>query len=265
MLKPLFAILMSCLLAGSAWGQRLLLAPADFNRINQQAQAGGWAASTRTAIITAAESWPAAYLTKYNLTKPEIPAEERQWWHWYVCPAHGVRLKFTAPNRHNCPVDNRANTGWSYDQVILAERQEYLAKAALDNGLAFQLTGNEAFATAAVRLLVDYATIYSTYTLHDINSRNARSGARATAQTLDEAIWLINLAWAYDLVAGSRVWQTGERERGERDLLWNAVAAIQRNVMRESNWQSWHNTAIGVVGYALDNTTLISQARHAAL
>ena len=46
----------------------------------------------------------------------------------------------------------------------------------------------------------------------------------------------------------------------EQDLLRAAVAVITRNNAGKSNWQSWHNAAIGAVGFALNDRALIDRA-----
>jgi hypothetical protein len=80
------------------------------------------------------------------------------------------------------------------------------------------------------------------------------------AQTLDEAVWLIPIAWAYDLLAGSDVLSASNRAQIESSLLRMAAAVIQRYDAGASNWQSWHNGAIGAVGFALGDTNLINAA-----
>ena len=50
------------------------------------------------------------------------------------------------------------------------------------------------------------------------------------------------------------------RDSIERDLLRAAADVIARNNAGVSNWQSWHNAAIGAVGFALDDAALIEKA-----
>ncbi|MEK7407265.1 MAG: heparinase II/III family protein, partial [Acidobacteriota bacterium] len=227
----------------------------------ERAQAQAWAASARTAIITAAQDWPAAHNQRYGLSEWAPPPEGGQWTLWYICNRHGVYLQYQGPGRNVCPVDGQNWTGWPYDQVIYTRRHSESASAARDNGLAYRLTGNADFARAAARILLAYADAYSTYPIKDTNNRpDARSGARVTAQTLDESGWLIPMAWAYDLIAGSGALDAAQRARIERDLLRAAAAVIARNNAGKSNWQSWHNAAFGAVGFALEDAALIDQA-----
>ena len=239
----------------------LLLTPEDFARIERLTQSAAWAASVRSSILQAAESWPAAHNQRYGLEKFKLPPEGGQWTLWYVCPRHGVYLQFKGPGQHVCPVDGEKLSGWPYEQVIYTRRHSEAASAARDNGLAYRLTGRTEFAQAAAEILLAYADVYSSYPIKDTNNRpNATSGARVTAQTLDEAGWLIPIAWAYDLLTASGVLDDAQRAHVEQDLLRAAAAVIGRNNAGKSNWQSWHNAALGAVGFALQDAALISRA-----
>lgn len=249
----------------SLWAQdrapRLLATPEDFARIERGAKAHAWMASVRDAILQAARGFPADQLQKYGLREWSLPPEGGQWTLWYVCPVHGVSLRFVPPSTHQCPVDNRTYTDKKFDQVIFTRRHYDNAYAARDNALAYRFTGDIAFARHAARILLEYASAYASYPIHDKDGRiNATSGGRVLSQTLDESIWLIPMAWAYDLIAGSEVLTDVERRQIESNLLRAAVSVISRNDAKMSNWQSWHNAAIGAVGFTLDDRNLITRA-----
>ncbi|MBI3207883.1 MAG: heparinase II/III family protein [Candidatus Solibacter usitatus] len=238
-----------------------LLLPSDLQRMQDWADSAAWAAAARASLINAGEAWPQSHLDRYGLRTLALPDDGGQWTLWYVCPVHGVSLQYQPPSTHRCPVDNRTYSGRPYDQVIYTRRHTDLAAAARDHALAFRLTGNRKYADAAAWILKQYAAKYLTYPIKDVNNRaNATSGARATAQTLDEAIWIIPLAWAYDLLADSNILTAEERDSIAKNLLRAAATVIQRNDAGISNWQSWHNAGIGAVGYALEDRDLIRAA-----
>lgn len=255
-------VLVACVVLAlpSAAQPHLLLGPEDFARINEIAAGPKWAADARAAIVRVAQEWPQSHLTRFGLKELALPPDGGQWSQWYVCPVHGVSLQYTAPNTHTCPLDKKTWTGWPYDQVIYTRRHSELSNAARDNALAYQLTGERAYAEAAAWILKQYAEKYLTYPIKDTNNRNAASGARATAQTLDESVWLIPLAWSYDLLSGSDVLPAAERAAIETNLLRAAAGVIRRYDAGVSNWQSWHNAAIGAAGFALDDRALIDAA-----
>ncbi len=119
----------SALMARS--GPRLLTAE-DFARLERLAASAPWAAAVRTAIVQAAENWPAAHNQRYGLERWELPPEGGQWTLWYICPRHGVRLQFRSPDQNVCPVDQEPFSGWPYDQVVYANRHSDSANLARD-------------------------------------------------------------------------------------------------------------------------------------
>jgi hypothetical protein len=236
----------------------LLFSESDRDRINSLAANQSWAAGLRDGILQSAANWPQSHLTRFGLKQLEIPAEGGQWWHYYVCPTQGVRLVFSPPSTHRCPVDGKVVTGWPYDQVILSDRHNDLAAAARDLGLAWQLTGQPAHAEKALWILTQYAARYNFYPLHDVNNKVTRPAARAFAQTLDEAIWLIDIAWAYDLVRDAAT--PPQRAGIEANLLRPSVSTIRAYDAGASNWQSWHNAALAAAGFTLNDSNLWSPA-----
>ena len=247
--------LLLILLAPLATAQPRLLLDDDFARMAQAVETQPWAAKIKADLLAAADAWPASHVARYALKQMELPPDGGQWWHWYVCPTSGVRLRFEAPDAHICPTDNRRITGWPYDQVIYAQRHDELAAAARDLALAYRLSGNRVYAERSAWILRAYAERYSAYPLHDINNKNTRTGGRAHAQTLDESIWLIPLAYSYDLIAATLTQE--ERALLERGLLRPAVETIRRYDAGISNWQSWHNAGVGAVAFALQDQPLI--------
>jgi hypothetical protein len=238
----------------------LLLDAADAVRINTWASAYSWAESRRDSVIDAADGWPADYEDKYGLGAWSLPPEGGQWSLWYVCPDDNVYLEYRGPGQHVCPRCGRTFTGWPYDQVIYGRMHNDLATAALRLGQAYLLTGDGAYAIDAGAVLLAYADQYASYPIHNVDGNESTSGARVLAQTLDESGWLIDMAWAYDLIRESGVLDDTERAHIEADLLGEAARVIGRNDAGESNWQSWHNAALGAVGFTLDDPRLQSDA-----
>ena len=260
LIRAVFGAIVFLCLAVVTIAQTTFLTTEDFTRINQQAKQSGWAAQIRTDTLEAAKNWQQNYQRKYGLDAPELPPEGGQWSMWYVCKLHGTKLKFAAPNRHICPTDNQVYSGWPYDQVGYANRHNDLGAAALNNGLAYQLTKEISYAQTTAKILLQYADRYLEYPLHDVNNKVAGRGAHVTPQTLDEAIWLIDIAWSYDLIAESGALKPAEKEHIVTHLLRAAVSTIQRVDGKENNWQSWHNAALGAVGFVTHDQELIKLA-----
>ncbi len=241
-------------------GPRVFATLEDLDRAKSLAASQSWARAAMDQVVNAAAQWPASYQTKYGLSGPELPGAGGQWGQWYVCPKHGVALRFTAPSTHTCPLDNERQTGWPYDDVIISRRHDDLATTARSLALAWRWTGEVKYGEQAAWILKSYAQRYAGFALHDKDGKSAKSGARAHSQTLDESVWLLPLAWAYDLVRESPFLTAEEGRWIESELFRGAVATIQRNDAKESNWQSWHNAAIGAVGFSIGDQEMVRAA-----
>jgi hypothetical protein len=238
----------------------------DLARIKTWVEKYPWARDARAQIIKRADAYPARYLQKYNLTASDLPPTGGQWSLWYICP-DGLRLQYQPAHTppHFCPSDGRyyaspafINRPTLYDEVIYQNRHLDLAAYARDLGLAYALTGESKYARDAANILRAYANAYPNYLQHDKDGGKARSGGKATAQTLDEAQWLIDLAWSFDLVNDTLA--ADDRAKIANQVLRPAVANIQANRAKLSNWQTWHNAAIAIVGFALNDATLVNEA-----
>jgi len=92
-------------------------------------------------------------------------------------------------------------------------------------GWAYQLTDNEAYAAKAREILVGYARLYpNDYAEH--KGVNGNDTGKVMAQRLSEAMWLLPLIQAYDLVHDAQCMTDADRTLIETDLLRAGVAFI---------------------------------------
>jgi hypothetical protein len=191
----------------------------------------------------------------------ELPPEGGQWLHYYACPDTGTLLEFHPPDENVCPDTGKVFKGYPYDHVVYMLQADALENGTLAEALAFRLTGDSAFARKAAQVLTAYADKYLTYPVHDNNGKESQFGARAYSQTLDEAIWLIDLAWAYDLIRDSNVLTPADRTHIERDLLYASAMTVTRaNMGLTPNIQTWILGAEMAVGYTLEDQALVTKA-----
>lgn len=145
-------------------------------------------------------------------------------------------------------------------------------------GLTYQLSTQPdsvkiLYAQKAREILLAYAQKYPTWTLHDSlgcwlgDSPGCPRGVSVTGgkmydYSLGEANWIaMGAAAGYDLVYDSGVFTATESAQIENNLFRKMVEAIRRNTaMSGNNWQSWHNSAIGLVGFLLGDQALINEA-----
>jgi hypothetical protein len=239
----------------------LLLDKSDFVRLNQLARTQPWAAKQRQAILDEAAAFPASYEKRFGLSTLELPPEGGQWLHYYACPDTGSLLEFHPPDQNVCPDTGKVFKGYPYDHVVYMLRADALEKGALAEALAYRLTGEHVYAEKAVQVLKAYADKYLTYPMHDNQGKESQFGARVYSQTLDEAIWLIDLAWTYDLIRDTDVLTPADRRHIERDLLYASAMTVTRaNMGPTPNIQTWILGAEVAVGYTIDDPALVSKA-----
>jgi len=217
-----------------------------------------WALPILTGILNSAASWLSADIT--------VPDEGGGWTHEYVCPNHGATLIYDPdePLQHLCPVGGEIWTGDPYDAAWRSYRHNSLGSALERLGLAFLLEEDpglqEAYALRARAILLDYAGKYPDYPIHDRFGGTLPTGARTFAQTLDESVWLLNIVAGYDSIYDSGVLTQEDKMLIEADLLCASVNTILRYDAGKSNWQAWHNAAVGSVGFLLEDAWLIQHA-----
>lgn len=125
-------------------------------------------------------------------------------------------------------------------------------------GLAYQFEpSREHYAVAAKNILLAYADTYKTY------PKTTSYGGRVTFQTLNEATWLIDIAWAYDLIYNYLT--PDERHHIEANLLREAADIILGSPRGILNWQVWHNAGLAAAGFAMQDQELIDHVMNGEL
>lgn len=259
--KP--AALVAFLLCAShiAQAQSLFLSQSDIAARKQLAQQQPWAKASLDLLLKEADDFPASYEKRFGTPDAAPPPEGGAWLHWYACPESGRPLQFHPPDQNICPDTGKNFTGYPYDHVVYELRNDALGEAAVASALAYQFTKKITYAKNAANILKDYVRVYPTYKLHDINNKPGPNGAMAYAQTLDESIWLIKIAWTYDLIRDANVLTASEKQSIEHDVL-RASAAVVLKAHKEPtmNIQSWINAGAAAVGFTLNDQPLITEA-----
>ena len=249
-MRVAFFLLLTAALLPAQDSPRLLTTLDDLARAQQRAADYPWAKAALDQILITAKAWPQSHLTKYGLKDLNFPNEGGQWTSGTsACPRR--QLRFTAPPPTPAPSITNA-VRLFYEQNILVpprrpreRRPRSRPRLPLDQRPQY----------AARRLdPQQYAARYTTYP--STTRTTTPHGARATPKP--RRIRLAHpLAWAYD----------SRRRRCPHPAaapppppLRAAVETIQRNDAGISNWQSWHNTAIGAAGFALADEALITAA-----
>jgi hypothetical protein len=240
----------------------LFLSLNDITERNAIADREFWARAARDQMMQVASALPDTYNKRYGLATFAVPTEGGQWLHWYVCPDTGKHLEFHPPNHNVCPDTGKEYSGAPIDQVVNQLKNDDLGQDAITLGLAYRFANQPTYAKGAATILKGYADQYGRYVLHDNNNKpDNPNGARAYSQTLDEAIWLIELTWTYDLIRGSAELTPKDKIHIENDLLRPSAATVAKSPKEASpNIQSWVNGAVAAVGYELNDAAMIHYA-----
>jgi len=218
--------------------------------VKAKAERLDWAQHSLDALKQRADEW--------LRRKIEIPPSTGRHSATYVCPECMEPLKTLSPTEHQCPKCSNVYSGLPYDARLYGAQHDGLAAAARDLGLAALFFDNKAYARKGLRILLAYADIYDSLPLLDIRSGQSASAAKIHDQTLNEAIWLIDIAWAYDLVLGAGVGTPDERAKVE-GLLRKSAATVERYNPLKSNWQTWHNAGLISVALCLQDEALLDK------
>jgi hypothetical protein len=245
-----FAFAFTALGAPLARDNYLLIDQAGIAAAKRKAEIQPWAKAALDSILTRAAS---------DLKRPvTLPPRGGQWPHWYSCKKDGVQLVTDSPTAHRCRVCGAVYQGDPYDAVIFYREHSGWSQAVRSLGLAYRFTGRKDYADKAGEILIAYADHYATYPLHDINGNPKVGGGHIMAQTLDESVWLIPVAFGYALVREAL--PDAARTHLEQDLLVAAAEVIRNHKMSIHNIQCWKNSAVGLAGLAANNEALVREA-----
>ncbi|MCE7988657.1 MAG: hypothetical protein DYG89_46470 [Caldilinea sp. CFX5] len=187
-----------------------------------------------------------------------VPTAPGGYYHDYFCPDHGVQLHFdpASPQQHRCPIDNTIWQGERFDAAWRWFVNNRLAEGALRLAVLWRLEGNPAHLTPVIQTLTGYAERYANY---QTVPRTVANPGVATYTTLDESVWVLPLAWAFDLV---RDQLSAPVQEQIAQYLFTPVAdhLIAHHFGGIHNFACWHNAAIGTIGVLLDRADLVAFA-----
>lgn len=185
-----------------------------------------------------------------QMSRPlDVPDEGGWWTHNYTCPTHATRLIYDRdkPHEHVCEVDGEVFSGGVYDEAWRSFRNNELIRSAYAAALVWQMSGEAAYRDHAALVLSEYAKRYDSYPVH---GRNAGQG-RVMGQSLDESVWSIPAAWAYDAIRDGL--DNEQRSLIESQLLRGLGDHLLTQLWtRIHNIQCWHLAGLATLSVVLD-------------
>jgi hypothetical protein len=229
----------------------VLLSPTDWHSLLHRASLPQF-----DAAIQRLRGEAAAYMAQ-PVTVQSAPGG---YYHDYFCPEHGAQLLFgpAAPTVHRCPVDNALWQGERFDAAWRWFVNNRLSEASLRLALCWRLDGNNDYFSQVRQILLDYAGEYAAY---QQVPRTVGNPGVATYTTLDEAVWVLPLAWAFDIVQ-QQLSQAENDQISQRLFAPVAEHLIAHHFGDVHNFACWHNAAIGTIGVLLNRSDWIDFAVH---
>ena len=184
-----------------------------------------------------------------------IPARGGHY-HLFFCE-DGTRLtmptnQLFAAGPYSCPTCGKTYSGEQYESAVRRLVHGWLSVAVRDLALVAAIEQKPEYAVKAGEILLKYAAAYP-----GPHTSNTEGGM--IYQSLDESMWVIPLAQAFDLIHDQL---TPAHQQQISGFLKTAASGIQR-CGTGGNWGSWHLSAVGVVGYATGDTNLVAWATQA--
>jgi len=160
-----------------------------------------------------------------------------------------------------------ADMGRPWDKLPKKDDREHwqVASRLFSTGLAYALSGDKRYAQWSRDGLLAYANLYPRLPL-----TNGRCKVYQ-GESLYEAMWVVKIAQAYDLVADSGVFTEEQKRHVENDLLRAALICFRIEDFHNDprikdlhyrcyNFQAWHLAAIGLIGLAVRDLDSIEYA-----
>lgn len=204
-----------------------------------------------------------------------MPDEASHWRGYYICDGigdgnddpndgTGAPLIFDPlkPGVYICSLDGERYEGEQYRRGWIGEYYFEMFNRINRVGMAYHLEPKIEYAEYIKKLLIDIADRYRSYQLDDYLGNRTVWSARMMTETLGEAMGLTFILPAYDAVRANPIFSQADRAHIEWNFIRPAAQIIQGNLMDVTNWQSWHNTAIGLAGFLMDDEALIDSALH---
>ena len=133
-------------------------------------------------------------------------------------------------------------------------------------GVAYQLTGDKKYATYVANMLQAYAKLYPTLGFHPLQLSPVPG--RLFWQTLNESVWLVHTAVAYDCIYNTL--SSKQRATIEENLFVPMADFImdgmgdnhanKKTFNKMHNHATWATAAVGMIGFAMNREDYVKKA-----
>jgi len=129
-----------------------------------------------------------------------------------------------------------------------------IARQAASFAVAYVLTNEQQFAAAAAVILKRYAEVFPSYEPSHLKGL-------ATSAALEECVWAVDAAAAYDLIYNSGELTEADKQAIERDVLRASAEVLRHcNHAHRSNWRIRSVAGVAAMGFCIGDRELIDEA-----
>ena len=194
-----------------------------------------------------------------------VPTEGGQWVFYYACPKHncGLTLK---DGKHTCPKCGKVYADERTRLAYVSMQHNRVDSIAFTLAKAWHVSRRNEFAKEAYRILGRYAELHPTWQRHDRWGRKgvfAVIGGKRHCQSLSDAVGIIRMAKAYDLVRNWDGIDAAGRAKIESDFFRATVESIYAFYSvysPKNNHTTWFNAAAANVAAALGDSAMLRKA-----
>ncbi len=182
----------------------------------------------------------------------EIPARGGHFHHFFCVDGDQLGVpkdQRFVPGPYRCPKCGKQYSGQKYEAALRRTAHIWLSQASLDLALVAAIEHKSEYAAQAAEILSRYAAEYPG------PHTDAVTGGMVY-QSLCEAMWAIPLAQAYDLIHDD----LSPEQRAKIERFLRTVAEGLQRCGTGGNWGSWHLSAVGVIGYAIEDRERVNWA-----
>ncbi|WP_341946942.1 fibronectin type III domain-containing protein [Microbacterium sp. LWH11-1.2] len=226
---------------------RVFSTPAQLSALRDRVGGQAWAGPAFDKILANADAWLDVPLDQ--------PVLHGGWSGNFKCPGSNTSLTWDpdSPTRHLCPTTGAFVEGDALvDKGWIEIWHNNAAIAAADLGLASRVLADsdprvEQYVAKARDILRYYADRYPSIPMNSLYGK-------VHYQSLDEAVSLLSLTDAYDLLRGRL--DAADRVEIEENLLRPVAEMLISIPTATSNFQAWTTAAVYAVGAAIDDPSL---------
>lgn len=190
-----------------------------------------------------------------------VPTHEAGHIHSFFCPVHNVYFDFDwdSPEKHYCRFCDKHYSGDRNNWAWIAELNDRNLSYMVACTYLYLATSDAKYAGYIKSMLLDYATKYPNYKVHDKGMvfRETNNNGKMYAQSLDESVWFTDACRAYDAIKNTLSKKEIEKIHNQ---LFREAANMLMNRPGGGNWQVWHNSGLAALGVALNDDIVIKRA-----